>query len=237
VGRVIDQVRAEANAIPRTEGPVVQTFGLFRYVWPRTDLLAVATVRFGRMLLQRWAGKESTHLKEPFRTWLSEQWAKRSLDVPDVIERLNQSVKDAVREDPDVVFEAIVSPLTDRTSGAPRLDAHAAVLVLDQLLKLVGKPPSENDKSGTLYAILDEFGKQHVPEYNSKLEAALDSRVRVQSLTPTALARLASESPEDLVKARSLAPRAEVPTCCTLCLMPSSPVTASPILLQWQVCR
>src|SRR4029077_4301114 len=83
-----------------------------------------------------------------------------SLDVPDVIERLNQAVKDAVREDPDVVFEAIVSPLTDRTSGAPRLDAHAAVLVLDQLLRLVGKPPSENDKSGTLYAILDEFGKQ-----------------------------------------------------------------------------
>lgn len=48
---------------------------------------------------------------------------------------------------------------------------------------------------------LDEFGKQNVPEYNSKLEAALDSRVRVQSLTPTALARLASESPEDVVKA------------------------------------
>ncbi len=55
---------------------------------------------------------------------------------------------------------------------------------------------------------LDEFGKQNVPEYNSKLEAALDSRVRVQSLTPTALARLASESPEDVVKA--LSPEAQI---------------------------
>lgn len=55
---------------------------------------------------------------------------------------------------------------------------------------------------------LDEFGKQHVPEYNSKLEAALDSRVRVQSLTPTALARLASESQEDVVKA--LSPEAQI---------------------------
>ena len=50
---------------------------------------------------------------------------------------------------------------------------------------------------------LDEFGRQNVPDYHTKLEAALDSRVRVQSLTPTALARLASESPEDVVKALS----------------------------------
>lgn len=55
---------------------------------------------------------------------------------------------------------------------------------------------------------LDEFGKQNVPEYNSRLEAALDSRVRVQSLTPTALARLAAESPEDMVKA--LSPEAQI---------------------------
>jgi hypothetical protein len=55
---------------------------------------------------------------------------------------------------------------------------------------------------------LDEFGRQNVPDYHTKLEAALDSRVRVQSLTPTALARLASESPEDVVKA--LSPEAQV---------------------------
>ncbi len=55
---------------------------------------------------------------------------------------------------------------------------------------------------------LDEFGRQNVPDYHAKVEAALDSRVRVQSLTPTALARLASESPEDVVKA--LSPEAQV---------------------------
>jgi hypothetical protein len=59
-----------------------------------------------------------------------------------------------------------------------------------------------------LAAKLDEFGKQNVPDYHTKLEAALDSRVRVQSLTPTALARLASESPEDVVKA--LSPEAQI---------------------------
>ena len=55
---------------------------------------------------------------------------------------------------------------------------------------------------------LDQFGKENVPDYHAKLEAALDSRVRVQSLTPTALARLASESPEEVVKA--LSPEAQI---------------------------
>jgi hypothetical protein len=59
-----------------------------------------------------------------------------------------------------------------------------------------------------LAAKLDEFGKQNVPDYHTKLEAALDSRVRVQSLTPTALSRLASESPEEVVKA--LSPEAQI---------------------------
>jgi len=125
VGRVMDQIREQAAAMPRPAGPVVQTFGLFRYVWPRAELLAAATARFARMLLQRWAGKESAHLKEPIRNWLTEQWTKRSLDVPDLIEKLNQVVKDTLREDPDVVFEAFVSPppgtvVRGRESRRPR---------------------------------------------------------------------------------------------------------------------
>ncbi|HEY2787099.1 MAG TPA: tubulin-like doman-containing protein [Fimbriiglobus sp.] len=160
VGRVIDQIRTEALSLPRSAGPVVQTYGLYRYVWPRTDLLANATVRFARLMLLRWAGKESSHLSEPIRSWLAEQWTKRSLDVPEIIERLNQVVKEKLREDPEVAFEALVSPLYKRTGGSGKIDAQAAVQVLEQILKLVGKPPAENDKVGSLQDALDETGKQ-----------------------------------------------------------------------------
>ncbi len=160
VGRVIDQVREEASAFPRPAGPIVQTFGLYRYLWPRADLLTATTVRFARLLLHRWAGKDSVHLKEPIKTWLAEQWAKRSLEVPEVIERLNQTVKDAVREDPEVVFDAILSPLQNRASGVGRVDAQAAVQVLEQILTLVGKPPGENDKAGTISIALSELAKK-----------------------------------------------------------------------------
>jgi hypothetical protein len=52
----------------------------------------------------------------------------------------------------------MVYPLQGRTSGA-KVEAQAAVHVLDQILKLVGKPPSENDKPGSLEGVLDEAGK------------------------------------------------------------------------------
>lgn len=48
---------------------------------------------------------------------------------------------------------------------------------------------------------LDEFGRQHVPQFQQKVEAALDSRIRPQTLTVSALARMVSESPADVVKA------------------------------------
>ena len=110
-GRAVDKVRDLAANLPRPAGPVVQSFGLYRYVWPRTDLLATATARFACLMLQRWAGKESAHLKEPIRAWLADQWAKRQLEIADVIEKLNGAVKEATREDPDAVFGAMVYPL------------------------------------------------------------------------------------------------------------------------------
>jgi len=55
---------------------------------------------------------------------------------------------------------------------------------------------------------LDEFGRKHVPDYHAKVETALDSRVRAQALTISALARMVSDSPEEVV--RALNPNAQI---------------------------
>lgn len=100
-----------------------------------------------------------------------------------------------------------VSPLTGRPaedyereaaflSGTHHLTRGEAVVAL-------ALHEAINTDNQRLAEKLDELGKQHIPDYHARLEAALDSRVRLQSLTPTALARLAAESPEDLVKALS----------------------------------
>lgn len=75
----------------------------------------------------------------------------------------------------------------------------AAVLLLHEAI----------DRNNTRIAEkLDEFGRKHMPGYHAKVEAALDSRVRAQSLTTSALARMISDSPEEVVKA--LSPNAQI---------------------------
>ncbi|QJW95584.1 tubulin-like doman-containing protein [Frigoriglobus tundricola] len=144
-GRVVDEGRdVYRNAYPAT-GPACQTFGLFRLSWPRPEVLAAATRRFAQRQLQRWTGKEAAHLREPIAEWLTQQWAERKLAFESVLEVFTAAVRGALREEPERVFDALVDPLRTRTPSGGRMDANGSVAVLEQLLKLVGKPPCEND--------------------------------------------------------------------------------------------
>jgi serine/threonine protein kinase len=154
-GRVADEVRdVYRNAYPAA-APTFQTFGLYRLSWPRHEMLAAATRRFAQRQIQRWTAKESAHLRESIAQWLSQQWDERKLTLDAMIEALQNAVSTTLREDPERVFDAFTEPLRVRTPGGGKIDASAACTVLDQLLKVVGKPDSENDSmSGSLYPAL-----------------------------------------------------------------------------------
>ena len=141
-GRAIDYVRSVTPARAGA-GPVVQSFGLHRLTWPRPELLTAATRSFNRQLLSRWAAKESAHLREPLAEWLADSWARQRLDVATVVGRLRAASTEALRESPEAVFAAVVDTLRTRTPGVGRLDAAAACVVLDQLIRLVGKPEGD----------------------------------------------------------------------------------------------
>jgi hypothetical protein len=155
-GRVVDEGRdVYRNAFPATV-PTCQTFSLFRLSWPRPEVLAAATRRFAQRQLQRWTGKEAGHLREHISGWLSQQWNERKLSYDAIVAELNGSARDALREEPDRVFDAFIDPLQTRTPSGGRLDATSACSVLDQLLKVVGKPDCENDENaGSLYHTLN----------------------------------------------------------------------------------
>lgn len=154
-GRVIDEVRdVYRNAFP-TQTPTAQTFGLFRLSWPRPEVLTAATRRFAQRLLQRWTAKEAAHLQEPIAAWLEQQWVERKLGFEQLVEVFQTAVRTSLREDPDRVFDAFTDPLRTRTPSGARLDAASACAVLDQLLKVVGKPPCEDAAtSGSLQPVL-----------------------------------------------------------------------------------
>ncbi|HET6574426.1 MAG TPA: tubulin-like doman-containing protein [Fimbriiglobus sp.] len=170
-GRVADDARAVYVADPGRGAALAQPFGLYRLTWPRVELVAAAARRFNQRLLQRWAGKEAGHLKEPIGTWLAEQWSKLQLDPTAVVARFDRVVRDQLREEPEAAFDAIVDGLRTRTPGSSRTAAAAACAVLDQLLKLVGKPDAEREAPGSLEVAVQEREKKLVAEIERSLAA------------------------------------------------------------------
>jgi eukaryotic-like serine/threonine-protein kinase len=170
-GRVTDYVRSVAPMGRNPAAPTAQIFGLYRLAWPRAELLGVAARRFKQRLMQRWSGKEATHLREPIRHWLQEQWAKQKLEPQQVFDRFEQAVREALRESPAAVFDAAVDTLRTRTPGGGRANAAAACNVFEQIIRLVGKPTEENEAPGSLEPTVDASRTQLLTEVESSLAA------------------------------------------------------------------
>ncbi|MFM8271071.1 MAG: tubulin-like doman-containing protein, partial [Gemmata sp.] len=162
-GRVTDEGRdVYRNAYP-TDAPVCQTFGLFRLSWPRPQVLTAATRRFAQRQFQRWTAKDAGHLGEHIAGWLAQQWDERKLSFEAFADALRGAAQAALREDPDKVFDAFIDPL--RTASGGRIDPTSACNALDQLLRLVGKPDSENDPQlGSLHADMSRKFEELVKE-------------------------------------------------------------------------
>jgi serine/threonine protein kinase len=164
-GRVADEARAACCEANPAYGPACQSFGMFRLSWPRPEMLAAATRRFAQRQIQRWTSKEAAHLREPITAWLEQQWDDRRLGFEDMVEGLQSAVREVLREDPERVFDAFIDPLRTRTPTSGRADAAGACSVLEQLVKVVGKPDIENDPdSGSLQAPLNAKYDQLVKE-------------------------------------------------------------------------
>ena len=151
-GRKTDEVR---NAAPHpVVGPSVSVFGLHRLSWPRPELVTATGARFAERLLGRWGARDSAHLTEPVSVWMQTNWERLCLAPEAAHERLSSAVTAQLGEQAEAVFEAFVETLRTRTPGLGKIDAAAAASVLDQLMKLVGKPVGEDDSAGTIDATL-----------------------------------------------------------------------------------
>jgi hypothetical protein len=145
-GRATDSLRDAYRAASPMPEPSCQTFNLFRLSWPRAEVLASATRRFAQRQIQRWTGKDADHLREHIAGWLARQWAERKLSFEAVVETFNSSARAALREEPERVFDAFIEPLRARGPNAGKVDATAVCTVLDQILRVVGKPDPANDQ-------------------------------------------------------------------------------------------
>ncbi|MBX9625921.1 MAG: protein kinase, partial [Gemmataceae bacterium] len=136
---------SSSNPNSAIHNPHFFTFGLYRLTWPRPEVLAAATRRLAGQTLRRWAAKDPGPVRDPVTAWLDAYWADKRLGFEAVLDTLEATAKAALGEDPDAAFDAVLHPLRTRTPGSGRFDAAAGVAVLEQLIRLVGKPTADED--------------------------------------------------------------------------------------------
>ena len=74
--------------------------------------------------------------------------------------------------------DALVDTLRTRTPGPSRTAAAAACAVLDQLLKLVGKPEIEGEPPGSLQGAIREADQRFVAEVERSEKVTVQARDR-----------------------------------------------------------
>jgi hypothetical protein len=126
---------------PGTEKPafLCQTFGLYRYSWPRRPLLAGAARRSCRHLVERWLSKDPKPVQEQVRTLVGQQWTEQELGAETLISRFQMACTQTLGREPEAAFQAALAPVTGKTGHQALTEAdwdavRDAVAALEQLV-------------------------------------------------------------------------------------------------------
>lgn len=152
MGRVADEARhTYLQARPR-EGMSLQTFGMYRLSWPRPQIVQLAVYRLTRRIIDDWLRTDGYSVQEKVSKWVGDQWSRRELDpssIQPMVENFAQSVLGQPLE--TIVEEKLRSLVPPHADRSFRIEADLACRTFDDLLKLLGRPGTDEDKyPGTL---------------------------------------------------------------------------------------
>ena len=169
-GRSMDYIRSATPMPDDARGPAIgHIFGHHILTWPQAELLNCSIQRFCVSLLQRWAGKESAHLREPIGTWLDDQWAQQEFEQERILDRFNSAASQALHDQPEEIFRALLGSLRATVEGSGRLNIDNVYDVFDQIIRLVGKPDAENGVPGSLEETIKDSLQNFAPDAESRL--------------------------------------------------------------------
>ncbi len=198
LGRAADEIRHQGESATQHQstqglgpgarsvrGPLYQTAGLYRLVWPRRQLLDQAAYIVCRRVVERWMSKNAKPLAEAVKEWANEQWEQNGFTADQLIARYQQACEAALGQAPESAFQAIHQPvataLAPRTSKASEAIPNFAVVMdaMEKLEQLVGVPEEcrpqtpvgepNNYQPGSLETILQETGEKVVDQFEQKL--------------------------------------------------------------------
>ena len=163
LGRAADTARAPLRGPPAS----CQTFGLYKFAFPRRELTARVARRLCAALVKRWMSKDGAAHRPSAQTFLEERWPRDQYGPETFIERLQADAEAALGTAPDAVFANLTRDL-----AATSLPDPVAVLdVLARLEEQLGRPGCDTlaDKPSRLQEVLRDAGDRVVAEWGQHL--------------------------------------------------------------------
>jgi serine/threonine protein kinase len=179
LGRAADQRRSELAPDRAARDPSFQTFGLYRFAFPRRELVRQVARQLCHRLVQRWMSKDSKPLQDPVRAWVQEQWTGQELGAECFIASLQEQLARVLGQAPESAFAALLEPLVAPADAAgakgtpPTVAPEIAIDVLKMLEELLGRPEQEplNQQPARIPEAVRDAAAALVEQWGEKLNA------------------------------------------------------------------
>ena len=186
LGQAIDEQRsskAGASTDDRAAGPLLQSIGLSRILWPRQALLEESARRLCSQLVARWMNKDPGSMADTIRQWTQERWESLGLRPEGLIERFQQLIEPSLLQKPETLLGEILA-LMQKLVSAPgpepakaktQINMVPVVQAMDCLERVLGIPDESrsakqaNSEPATVERALDEIAHVIADECEQKL--------------------------------------------------------------------
>jgi serine/threonine protein kinase len=171
LGRLIEASQSAPPAQNSDKEVVCQTFGMFRYSWPKRALMQEASRRFCGHLMRRWIAKSAKSPLDQIRRFVDAQWAENELGPEALIMRFRGACEQTVGREPETAFVTITAALIGNNRRLTEADRNAVLEAMSQLEEIVGQPVDSSVlvKAGVLEETLRNQGEALTAEWQQKL--------------------------------------------------------------------
>jgi serine/threonine protein kinase len=177
LGRAADQRRSELSPPRGNREPSCQTFGMYRFAFPRRDLVRQVARRLCGRLVEQWMSKDSTPLQPYVEAWVQENWAGGELGVEALISMLQDGATRLLGQSPESIVTSTLQPILAQNDGESDKQADLAPEIVIDALKaidvLLGRPGQDvqSPLAGRVAEALTEASSVLIAEWGQKLAA------------------------------------------------------------------
>lgn len=184
LGRALHRNPTESTEDPVT-GPTFQTFGIFRLLFPRIQIVKRVANRLCERMLERWMTKDPSQARPAVTDFLENQWKySKDLTAENFIETLQSKSESILGKEAEAALNSALLPLIRKQAGSSdaatgrrahelttaHMETEDILQVIRAVEQLVGKPEaSSGEQPGLLERAIQEASESISVRWGQKL--------------------------------------------------------------------